>query len=290
MGYNRISEKMVLGTVQFGMDYGITNLGSKPAKHEVLKTLSFAWENGIHRFDTAPSYGSEKVLGEFIASNGLQDKVTMLSKIPSLQGAPDYDDRMKFSIDKSLNLLGCPIEVMYLHDAADSALLLTEPIVFQKILDDFPISYFGVSVYEPAEIEKLKECEIDLAFQFPYNVVDKRFNGITVPHGKRYARSIFLQGLLATESALRSGAPQEVSNIQYKYHAALARHGLNPVQHALSFVANSDAIDYFLVGVDSEAHIRDLLNLASNESPEIDILSEIIHEIDVRWLDPRKWK
>lgn len=290
MGYNKFSEKMVLGTVQFGMDYGITNLGSKPAKHEVLKMLSSAWENGIHRFDTAPSYGSEKVLGEFIASNGLQDKVTMLSKIPSLQGVADYTDRIKFSIDTSLNLLGCPIEVMYLHDPADSNLLINNPVLFQKILDDYPISCFGVSVYEPAEIEKLLECEIDLAFQFPYNVIDKRFQRIAVPSGKRYARSIFLQGLLATESPLRSGAPKEVSNIQIKYHAALARHGLNPVQHALAFVANSDAIDYFLVGVDSETHIKDFLKLASSKSPEIDILSEIINDIDVRWLDPRKWK
>ena len=51
---------MVLGTAQFGMDYGIANLMGKPTRKDVLSILALAWEKGVRRFDTAPGYGSEK--------------------------------------------------------------------------------------------------------------------------------------------------------------------------------------------------------------------------------------
>ena len=85
-----ITEKIVLGTAQFGMDYGITNLIGKPTKKEVFDILDLAWEKDVRRFDTAPSYGSEALLGEFILANGIQDEAIVLTKIPSLDGASSY--------------------------------------------------------------------------------------------------------------------------------------------------------------------------------------------------------
>ncbi len=57
------TNKLVLGTAQFGMDYGIANVGGKPLKKEVFRILDLAWEKGVRRFDTAPGYGSEALLG-----------------------------------------------------------------------------------------------------------------------------------------------------------------------------------------------------------------------------------
>ena len=81
------TEKMVLGTAQFGMDYGITNVNGKPTRNEVFNILDFAWENGVRRFDTAPGYDSETWLGDFLTSRGLQDQIKILTKIflPSSQ-------------------------------------------------------------------------------------------------------------------------------------------------------------------------------------------------------------
>ena len=40
-----ITEKMVLGTAQFGMDYGIANVSGKPSKKEVFFDMdSESWE------------------------------------------------------------------------------------------------------------------------------------------------------------------------------------------------------------------------------------------------------
>ena len=77
-----ITKKMVLGTAQFGLDYGITNLSGIPSEKEIYKILDFAWEKGVRSFDTAPGYGSEKILGNFILVNGIQKKVRILTKIP----------------------------------------------------------------------------------------------------------------------------------------------------------------------------------------------------------------
>ena len=56
--------KLALGTVQFGIDYGI-NSGVKVETDEVSRIINYARNNGINLLDTAQLYGSsEKVLGD----------------------------------------------------------------------------------------------------------------------------------------------------------------------------------------------------------------------------------
>ena len=130
----KITEKLVLGTVQFGMDYGIANVSGKPSKQEVSDILELAWGKGIIRFDTAPAYGSEELMGEFIRANGLEKEVKVLTKIPSLEGVTDYEKAIKTSLESSLNNLSCPVDVLFFHNPADSKLLLEYPELFEKLL------------------------------------------------------------------------------------------------------------------------------------------------------------
>ena len=284
-----IAEKMVLGTAQFGMDYGIANVSGKPTKKEVFNILSLAWEKGVWRFDTAPGYSSESLLGEFISTNGLQDKVKVLTKIPSLDGLTDYETIIIKSTELSLKNLGCPIDVLFFHNPNDSILLLKAPEFFDGLLHDYPISSLGVSVYEPTDVEKLLGCPLELAFQFPCNVLDRRFENIRMPKGKRYARSIFLQGLLASANGLRPDSPKELQYFQKKYHEKLAKNNLNPVSIAISFVAQNDIVDHFLFGVDSEKQLKELLDLELFGQSDIDFSEILIEKTDKRWFDPREW-
>ena len=50
----KITEKVVLGTVQFGVDYGIANTSGRPSRKEVFQILDLAWDKGVRSFDTAP--------------------------------------------------------------------------------------------------------------------------------------------------------------------------------------------------------------------------------------------
>ena len=289
MGTIDIISKMVLGTTQFGMDYGIANVSGKPTKKEVFGILDLAWEKGVRRFDTAPSYRSEALLGEFILANGSQDEAKVLTKIPSLGRAPGYQKSIRTSLESSLDDLGCPIDVLFFHDPKDSKLLMNNPSFFESLLDEYPVSTLGVSVYEPHEVEKLLICGLELAFQFPLNVLDRRFEKITMPTGRRYARSVFLQGLFASTNDLRLDTPTELVNLHKEYHNRLAKHHLEPLSFAVSFMASNDCVDYFLVGVDSAKQLQDLLNLKPYELHDISILDALMDKTAEKFLDPRKW-
>jgi len=280
---------MVLGTAQFGMNYGIANVTGKPTKKEVFNILSLAWEKGVTRFDTAPDYGSEKVLGEFIKGRGLQNEAIVLTKIPSLDGASDYQQRIKTSLESSLKNLGCSFDVLFFHNPADTELLLKDPQFFENLMRDYQVSTLGVSVYEPQEVESLAGCLFELAFQFPLNVLDRRFEQVSMPKSKRYARSIFLQGLLSTQNGLRPDVPEELFNLQKGYHNRLTDHHLDPIGYAVSFVTRNNFVDYFLVGVDTEKQLQDILDLEPYDQNDIAFLDTIRLSVDEKWLDPRNW-
>ena len=56
--------KIALGSVQFGLDYGISNVSGQVSFKEVEKILKLAKESSIETLDTSSGYGnSEKVLG-----------------------------------------------------------------------------------------------------------------------------------------------------------------------------------------------------------------------------------
>ena len=289
MKSRHISDKMVLGTAQFCMDYGIANVAGKPTPKEVFGILSLAWEKGIRCFDTAPGYGSEKVLGEFIKVNGLRNEAKVLTKIPSRERSSNFRQFIRTSIEASLKNLDCPVAVLFFHHAADSILMLEDPNFFENLLHEYPVARLGVSVYETQSVAKLSECQFELAFQFPFNVLDRRFENVGMAKNKRYARSIFLQGLLTSRNGLRPNAPKPLLALQKRYYEKLAEHPITPVQFAVSFVAFNDAVDYFLFGVDTESQLREILDVKLPDRRHMAIIDAVRINSDEPWLDPRNW-
>ena len=58
--------KLCIGTVQFGMDYGIKGQ-KKPTLEDSVAMLDYATQNGIYAIDTAEAYGvAENIVGEFL--------------------------------------------------------------------------------------------------------------------------------------------------------------------------------------------------------------------------------
>ena len=56
-----MSKKIILGTAQFGMNYGISNKSGKIKSSEIFKILNYLKKNNINSLDTASSYlSSEK--------------------------------------------------------------------------------------------------------------------------------------------------------------------------------------------------------------------------------------
>ena len=97
IGYRKLKElnlsRLVLGTVQFGIKYGVANQTGKPQIHEVMDILQQAIEGGVNCLDTAPSYGeSEEVIGRCLKEMGLLDSVYVLTKVrPITDGLPQKE-------------------------------------------------------------------------------------------------------------------------------------------------------------------------------------------------------
>lgn len=282
-------EKMVLGTAQFGMEYGITNRTGKPTKRKVFEILELAWEKGIKIFDTAPGYGSEAILGEFIKTNGLRDQIKLITKISQVENSKSYKDSIRSGVEISLKNLGAPIEVLFFHIPDNASLLGTDKEFFRKLKSSNPISSYGVSIYDTEDIKRHSNYDFKMCFQFPYNILDQRFSSVKIANCKKYARSIFLQGILASKEKLRSTAPRELLKLHTEYHRILSDNNVDPVAFATQFAIQNNEIDYFLFGVETKAQLQYLMDIDSNYEFSEKLINPLLENINNNLIDPRKW-
>jgi aryl-alcohol dehydrogenase-like predicted oxidoreductase len=109
--------KIAIGTVQFGLNYGIANINGQTSQFEAKKIINTALKYGIDTLDTAAAYGeSEKVLGK-ISIQGF-DIITKIPPIPSIDinGTDWVINNIKQSQDRLQvqNIYG-----ILLHNSAD---------------------------------------------------------------------------------------------------------------------------------------------------------------------------
>ena len=75
--------RLIIGTAQFGMNYGIANSTGQPNESTIRAIIEHATENEIFYYDTAISYGSsEEVLGKIFYDLGIHQQVRIFTKIP----------------------------------------------------------------------------------------------------------------------------------------------------------------------------------------------------------------
>lgn len=199
----KVNDRLVLGTVQLGMPYGIANESGQPDYQQAKAIVLAAWEGGIRYFDTAQGYGeSETVLARALVDLELIEDVRVFTKInPSV----DHRDKDSFrqAIFESCQLFGSALYGIILH-REDYLQDWSEGLgeVLREYRDAGYFSTIGVSVYDPPAARKALEMEgIDLV-QLPANVLDRRHESAGVfklarSFGKTIMiRSVFLQGAL----------------------------------------------------------------------------------------------
>ena len=168
--------KIGLGTVQFGLDYGISSSIGKVTKDDAKNIISFAKENKINLFDTAPAYGtSEKVLGESDISN-----VKIITKTRNFDAARiSNEDIESIDIDFYNSLKDLKIERVYgllFHNADDLLKPGGEELykAIKKLKKQKKIHKIGISVYEEKQLEKILSLyDIDIV-QVPFSIIDRR--------------------------------------------------------------------------------------------------------------------
>lgn len=184
--------RIVLGTAQFGLEYGVSNKFGRTSLEEIDRILDFCTKNDIEEIDTAWGYGiALDALGEFDLS-----KFRITSKIPSLKNSTNIDEDISEYIERTYERLNInSLENLLLHDECDYYQNSEIIEILKKKKKEYNISEIGVSVYGiKRKLVLDDDCTV---VQIPGNFFDRRFD--TLRKKNVYIRSVFLQGLLLME-------------------------------------------------------------------------------------------
>lgn len=288
-----IRGKIALGTVQFGLDYGVSNNAGKVECSEVERILSEAKKNGIDILDTAIAYGtSEEVLGN-VGVDGFR-VVTKLPPLPEDQN--NVAHWVTEQVRESLVRLGQKkLYGLLLHRSKDLSDSKGGQLIqaLADLKNDDVVQKIGVSIYSPDELEMVCNIiKIDLV-QAPLNVIDRHLqnsgwldrlkdDGVEV-----HIRSVFLQGLLLME---REKIPQKFSrwsSLWDRWCEKLKVLGVSPLAASLAYPLSLEQVDQVIVGVDSAAQLSEILQAAKNvnEGPD----TSFMRSADLDLINPSNW-
>lgn len=253
--------KLGLGTVQFGLPYGITNTEGQVSQQEAARILSFAKQSGITVLDTAAAYGnSEKVLGSLLSGHDQEQPFRIISKTIPLRCTSIGDaelTRVQGGLTASLtDLCVDKVSGVLVHHADDILVAGGERIydLLQRWKSDGKTEKVGVSVYTSKQVETvLERYQIDL-IQIPFNVLDQRLleNGLIAELKRRgveiHARSVFLQGMLLIGLDQIPPMLERLRPVLERFDLLAKNAGMSRLEAALNFIQTSNFIDYAIVG------------------------------------------
>ena len=189
-------QQLLLGTAQWGLDYGITNLKGRISDQELTDLVSQARRLGIEALDTAPAYGdSQTRVGEFAPGLAVQTKVSASGR-SRRQILQEIDDsRRQLGREHLWRVL--VHDWPELHDRERSLVVS----VLNQLRDSGVVEGFGISVYAESDLIPLPTefGEITVA-QVPVSIMDQRLCGSDFMASLReqgvaiQARSIFCRG------------------------------------------------------------------------------------------------
>lgn len=258
--------KLGLGSVQWGMDYGITNFSGRPPSLEISRMLDRAAVAGVSLLDTAASYGeAECILGKALAS----ERFSIVTKTSPGSARVLGVDVMRDIFMRSLRRLCCErVYGLLVHDVAHLLGSASSHELWQMLLtlkNDGQVEKLGVSVYTPKELlQAFNAFPIDIV-QLPYSIYDRRFEvsgaldklqraGVEV-----HVRSAFLQGLLLMPA---DGLPEHFASIR-PHHAQFIdlcnEADSTQVEAALGFCLSHPSIDRVIIGCESYAQLDHVL-------------------------------
>lgn len=283
--------KLCLGTVQFGIDYGVFNTPKKD-KDECISYLDYATQNGIDAIDTATAYGTaEEVVGEFLEKSTVpREKLFISTKLmPNIMDEcepKDYVAAAREQLQKSLKTLHIDyVDAYYYH----SSRYAFEPELLSAISQmkkEGLARMTGVSVYYPDEALACFEREDIDCVQMPYSVFDHRMKDTGVFDKGAEAgfhmdvRTAFIKGLIKLKE---DEVPEHLSKakpILRELDALCAESGSSRIDLAIGYIKREQNVKHLVFG------IRDLEQLKADiASFEKDIPADLLDEIDRRFKD-----
>ena len=278
--------KVALGTVQFGLNYGINNKIGQTSKVEALKILQYCKEYGVHYIDTAAAYGnSEQILGELLSLNFNDYDFNLTTKFKFVEG----EDLFTLTRQSLQRLKRHRIENQLFHSFSD----YKKFAAYQRPNE---IERWGVSVYSNKEITEVIEDANIKIIQCPFNLLDNDSQrGLLLRKAKSkgievQVRSAFLQGLFFVN---RGNLPKRLTPLRRALlilDDICRKYDLTMQELALGYCVSRDYVDKVVIGVDSLEQLQSNLNAMNKIIPAEAI--DLVDNIEVQRGDllfPNNW-
>lgn len=291
-------KRLGLGTVQFGIDYGVTNSRGQVEASQAHAILDLARESGCTLLDTASQYGdAEAILGARpVGLHGFE----IVTKSPVISGdkvtasdTRNFERRLRRSLAR---LRVDRVHGLMVHHGGDLLKPGGDRLIgaLRELQGIGLVHKIGFSAYDQFEVEAILEKFTPDIVQLPLNIVDQRLiaseflRELQAHNVEIHVRSIFLQGLLLQElSQLPDFFVEQASRLREIDDRALSL-GLCRMDACLMFVAQRREIGRFIVGVTSPAEFVEIVeSLRRIEGKEMDFKGLGID--DVGLLNPSMW-
>ena len=289
------ASQIVLGTANFGLQYGVKNKRQLSIS-AVESILEYCRSASVCALDTAIGYGeSQRVLGD-LGSHDFE----LITKLPSLP--PQERNVLQWvrgQVSGALrdlkrdNLYG-----LLLHRPGELLESRGTELVeaLREAQQEFNIQKVGVSVYEPQE---LLDCwqvfHYDLV-QLPCNVFDQRFTSSPIIDHLQsrkievHARSVFLQGLLLMPESSRPPYFGAWANVFDEWSAFVTGCKKTPLEVCLAFASQQHFVGKWVIGVDSKDQLLSILNIS--ESGEVETPADAwgsFADLPLELISPARW-
>ena len=295
--------KLCIGTVQFGMDYGIQG-GRRPSDDASAAIIGEAVDGGVDAIDTAAAYGgAESVVGRFLASRpGVRDRPFVVSKfgLDALNGAAagacrgNLIEAARLSLGRMgvdcLDAYICHVPTAVRDDAVLEAMAgVREAGLARKT---------GFSVYEVDEAMAAIDSGVVDFLQVPYSVLDQRmamagvFEKAAARGVEVHSRSAFVQGLVLMDAESVPGWLDGAAKLVRALEGLCADSGVTRRRLALAFVRRRREVSHLVFGVDNLCQLREILADFSEPVAD-DVLDEaarMFADVDPCLVMPNKWR
>ena len=258
--------QMSLGTVQLGMNYGISNTVGKPDESESFAMLSAALENGITSIDTARAYGdSEDVLGRFFAQyTGRRPFIN--TKIARSSGENGLEKEAIESIETSLEKLRMKkVDSIMLHSDGTFDENCKELVpVMESLVKRGYTDMVGVSIYHAGEVGALLAHDVFNIIQIPMNIFDQRLilgGWVEKLAQKRIVtcvRSVFLQGLffMDPDQFTDEGLIGYAAGPLRRLRELAEKENMTVPEFSIAYIRDLEGVTSLVLGADTPEQVR----------------------------------
>ncbi len=272
------TDKLAIGTAQWGLDYGATNKSGRLTDVVVQGLLDSMRAHQITHLDTAASYGDAEIRIGNLDTTGISIQT-------KLSARHNTCDDLMLSLRGSLARLKTnSVNSLLIHDWFTLDQHETESVsqFFELSVEEGLTSHVGISAYALSDLERAHQTlSIWDTAQIPINIVDQRFIGAaeSFPGIAFQARSIFLQGILLSPNSEHAAVTT--------FHKFCHVQDVRPLALCLQFINQQQWLDSTIIAPTSTNEFDQIIGSISTHALGIDFRP--FHSTDEGLLDPRTW-